>query len=379
MNENEKIRVLQVVPNMQAGGLETLIMNLYRHIDRNKVQFDFIVHYSKPNFYDEEIKKNSGRIYYLSFRDDGNILKYIRDLYKIFKENRYVIVHSHMPSLAFVHLGIAKLCGVKIRIVHSHNSSSSKTLKGRVKAVLLKLAPIFANKYFACSQSAGRFLYGKASFHVVNNAIDLKRFVFSTEKRDQIRSEFGVDSNTIVVGHIGRFNVQKNHMFLLDIFAECLKKNENMKLVLVGDGELKKSILEKISELGLKENVILTGVRKNVHFFYSIFDVFVLPSLFEGLPVTGVEAQACGVPSLFSSEITQEVNLLPTTRYLSLKESPQTWADSILEMSKKGHAQNAAEYLQKYDILRESKKLEEWYLENAKNNLSLNNGGLERV
>lgn len=363
MNESAKIRVLQVVPNMQAGGLETLIMNLYRHIDRNKVQFDFIVHYTKANFYDEEIKKYGGRIYYLSFRDDGNILKYIRDLHSIFKEKRYAIIHSHMPSLAFIHLGVAQWCGVKTRIVHSHNSSSSNTLKGRVKAFLLKLAPVFANEYFACSDSAGKYLFGNKQYHVINNAIDLKQFVYSEENRKKIRSELGIDSNAIVVGHIGRFNVQKNHLFLLDVFAEYIKKVEKATLILVGDGELKNSIWKKISELGLAENVILTGVRKDVSDFYCVFDVFVLPSLFEGLPVTGVEAQACGVPCLFSSEITQEANLLPTTDYLPLKKSPQEWAEKILEMSKKKRIQDTANYLQKYDIVREAKKLEEWYLE----------------
>ncbi len=361
-NPEVPIRVLQIVPNMQAGGLENLIMNLYRNIDRSKVQFDFLVHYAKPNFFDEEIVKLGGRIHYLTLRDDGNIFKYICSLRKLFCKNKYSIVHSHMASLAFVHLGIAKLCGVKTRIVHSHNSSSSKTLKGRVKAVLLKLAPIFANEHFACSQSAGHFLYGNSPFHVVNNAIDLNRFVFSAEKRGRIRSELKVSSDTIVVGHIGRFNVQKNHMFLLDIFAECLRKNENMKLVLVGDGELKQAVSDRIKNLGIENFVIQPGVRRDVEDFYSAFDVFVMPSLFEGLPVTGVEAQAAGTPCVFSTEITPEVNLLPSTKFIPLADGPSKWADAIVESSLVHRISDTVKYMSLYNIVEESKKLENIYL-----------------
>lgn len=359
------IRVLQIVPNMQAGGLETLIMNLYRHIDRNAVQFDFLVHYSAPNFYDDEIKKLGGNIHYLSFRDDSNILKYIRDLRNVFLQNKYSIVHSHMASLAFLHLGVAKWCGVNTRIVHSHNSSSSKTLKGRMKAMLLKMAPVFANMYFACSQSAGHFLYGNRPFHVVNNAIDLKKFAYSTEKRCQIREEFGIPRDAIVVGHVGRFNVQKNHVFLLDVFVECLKKSENMRLVLVGDGELNKAIDDKIKRLGIEKYVIRTGVRKDTEYFYSAFDVFVMPSLFEGLPVTGVEAQVSGTPCLFSSEITKEVGLLPVTSFLSLSVGPKEWATKIIDMAKLPRLVDAEKYCSLYDIAHETNELEDWYLVHA--------------
>lgn len=365
MTERTKIRVLQVVPNMQAGGLENGIMNFYRNFNRDNVQYDFVVHYSEPKFYDEEIKKLGGHIYYLSFREDKNIVKYLRDLYTIYKSKKYQIVHSQMASLAFLHLGMAYICNIPIRIVHSHNSSTGNDIKGRIKSFLLKFAPIFANHYFACSNSAGKYLFKKKNFLVINNATSLNRFYFSSEKRAKIRQEFQINSDTLVIGHIGRFNIQKNHLFLLDVFFEVLKKQKNAVLILLGDGELQSEILKKIESLHIEKNVILAGIRKDIECFYSTFDVFCLPSLFEGLPYVGVEAQVCGVPSLFSSEITQEVNLLPTTRYLSLKESPQTWAENILEMSKMKRIQDTREYLQKYDIVCEAKKLEEWYSEHV--------------
>ena len=362
MANESVIRILQIVPNMQAGGLENSIMNYYRNIDRTKIQYDFIVHYKTPHFYDEEIKKLGGHIYYLSFRDDKNIFKYIRDLHSIFKTKKYHIVHSHMASLAFIHLGMAKLCDIPVRIIHSRNSSTGNDLKGVLKSFLLKLAPLFANHFFACGQNAGRFLFKKRDFLVVNNATDLNRFYFSPAKRESIRQELSIKEDTLVIGHIGRFNIQKNHLFLLDVFFDVLKQQQNAVLILLGDGENRDLIEKKIQSLGIDKNVILAGTRKDVERFYCGFDVFCLPSLFEGLPNVGVEAQASGCPCLFSTEVTQEVNLLPTTEYLSLTETQQKWAEKIIEISKKNRLVDTKKYLQKYDITHEAKKMEEWYL-----------------
>lgn len=365
MANESVIRVLQVVPNMQAGGLENSVMNYYRNIDRNKVQYDFIVHYKTPKFYDDEIKKMGGHIYYLSFRDDKNIFKYIKDLYSIYKTKKYSIVHSHMASLAFIHLGMAKLCGIPIRIIHSRNASTGNDLKGFIKSLLLKLAPLFANRFFACGQNAGKFLFRNHDFLVVNNAADLGRFYFSPTKRTSVRQEFSIKDDSLVIGHIGRFNIQKNHLFLLDVFFEVLKLQQNAVLVLLGEGENRDQIVKKIQSLGIDKNVILAGVRKDVDRFYCGFDMFCLPSFFEGLPNVGVEAQASGCPCLFSTEVTQEVNLLPTTEYLSLNETPQKWAEKIIEMSKINRILETKKYMLKYDISHEAKKMEEWYLQSC--------------
>lgn len=369
MTDKSVIRILQVVPNMQAGGLENSIMNYYRNIDRNKIQYDFIVHYKTPNFYDDEIKKLGGNIYYLSFREDKNIFKYLKDLYAIYKTKKYHIIHSHMASLAFIHLGMAKLCNIPIRIIHSRNSSTGNDLKGILKSFLLKLAPLFANCFFACGQNAGKFLFNNHDFLVINNATDLERFYFSPSKRNSIRQEFSIKEDTIVIGHIGRFNIQKNHLFLLDVFFEVLKMKKNAVLMLLGDGENRDQIIKKMQSLGIDKQVVLAGVRKDVDSFYCGFDVFCLPSLFEGLPNVGIEAQASGCPCIFSTEVTQEVNLLPTTKYLPLNETPQMWAKKIIEISQKERLVDTKKYLQNYDITHEAKKMEEWYL-NALQNIN---------
>ena len=253
---SKPIRVLQVVPNMQAGGLETLIMNLYRNIDRSKVQFDFLVHYKGKFFYDDEIRKLGGKIYHLSVRDDNNFYKYLNDLNNFFKiHTEYKAVHGHMMSTAVFYMYYAKKYGVKLRIIHSHNSDTVPGLKGIVKYRLAKIAPMFANEYMACGIKAGRYLYGNKKFDVLNNGIDLSKFKFDSQIRNEYRRKLGLE-NKFVIGHIGRFNIQKNHEFLIQVFNEIQKLNENSVLLLIGDGELKAKVQEQVSVMNLTKKVI---------------------------------------------------------------------------------------------------------------------------
>lgn len=358
------IRVLHIIPDLRAAGVETFILNMYRHIDRNKVQFDFLVHYKTRAFYDDTVEQLGGRIYRIPVREDLSFPQYLMALNKFFKAHKeYKIIHGHMDSFGFFYSMVAKLNGVKIRISHSHVAATEPTLKGFLKTLLNRFWRFSVSHYFACSMKAGNYMYGKNSkFTVINNAVDLSRFSYNEEFGSNVKHELGIE-NKFIVGHIGRFEPQKNHLFLLKIFKEILKKNANSVLVLVSTGGLYEKIQNDAKVMGIFDKVLFLGVRKDTERLYQAFDIFVMPSLFEGLPVTGVEAQACGVPCLFSSEITQEVNLLPTTEYLPLKKSPQEWAEKILEMSKKKRIQDTANYLQKYDIVREAKKLEEWYLE----------------
>ena len=234
---SKPVRVLQVVPNMQAGGLETLIMNLYRNIDRSKIQFDFLVHYKGKYFYDDEIKKLGGRIYHLSVRDDNNFLKYLNDLDHFFKTHReYKVVHGHMMSTAIFYMYYAKKYGVKIRIIHSHNSDTVPRLKGMVKYRLARLAPMVANNYFACGKTAGKYLYGdNRKFTILNNGIDLQKFKYNSQIRHEYRDNLGLNGK-YVIGHIGRFNIQKNHKFLIKVFYDFQKEVPNSVLLLIGDG-----------------------------------------------------------------------------------------------------------------------------------------------
>ncbi len=357
------VRVLQVVPNMQAGGIETLIMNLYRNVDRSKIQFDFLVHYKGDFFYDDEIRKLGGKIYHLSVRNDNNFPKYIRDLNNFFKNHpEYKAVHGHMVSTAVFYMYFAKKYGVKLRIVHSHNTDTVNGLKGIVKAKLARLAPLFANQYFACGEAAGRYLYGNKSFTVFNNGIDLDKFKFDSEIRKKYRKELGLE-NKFVVGHIGRFNMQKNHQFLIRTFNEIQKKKPNSTLLLIGAGELKHEVKNQVKNFGLESKVKFLGTRKDTNNLYQAMDFFLLPSLFEGFPVVAVEAQDSGLPILASNSITKEIDLTPNVKFESLKESPEKWAEYLLKWKfpkRKSHVtelQNAG-----FDIKKEAQDLTAFYI-----------------
>ena len=358
------IRVLQVVPNMQAGGIETLIMNLYRNIDRSKIQFDFLVHYKGKFFYDDEIRKLGGKIYHLSVRDDNNLPKYIRDLNNFFRNHpEYKAVHGHMVSTAVFYMSFAKKYGVKLRIVHSHNTNTVSGLKGLVKSKLAKLAPLFANQYFACGEAAGKYLYGNNKFTIFNNGIDLEKFRYNPSVREEYRNKLGL-KNKFVVGHIGRFNMQKNHKFIIKVFNEIQKLEPNSILLLIGDGELKNTVEKYVNELGLKSKVKFMGVRKDISNLYQAMDIFILPSLFEGLPVVAVEAQDSGLPIVASDNITKEIGLTSVVNFESLNKSPSVWAHKILEVNKKldFRKSNQTELkIKGYDIKSEAKSLSKFY------------------
>ena len=210
---SEPIRVLHVLQRMELAGVQTLLMNVYRKIDRTKVQFDFLVHYTEPQFFDKEIKELGGRIYRLSIREDYNLFKYYLDLNIFFKEHtEYQIVHGHMHSLGAIYLHIAKKCGVKVRIAHSHTNSTQKDVKRLLKVIMNHLYSLEATDLFACSQSAGKYMFGSKKFRVINNAIITDIFLFSAEKRKQKRKELGI-ADEFVIGCIGRFEDKSQSNF----------------------------------------------------------------------------------------------------------------------------------------------------------------------
>lgn len=328
----DPIRILHVVPNMNNGGIENLIMNLYRNIDRSLVQFDFLVHYKKRCFFDDEIEKLGGKIYRFSVCEDYNLIKYKRHVSSFFREHpEYKVVHGHMASLAYFYLGAAKKNGVKIRIVHSHGTSHLKNLKGYIKYVLFKGAKKNANVYYACSTEAGKYLFGNKKFEFIPNAIDLEKYDYNEEIRKQTRNQLKIKKNTLVLINVARFNLQKNHIYLIEIFKELKKLNNDSILLLAGDGETRNDIESKIKEYNLEDSVYLLGVRSDVDKLYQASDIFILPSLFEGLPVTGVEAQASKIKCFFSSEITREVIISENTHFISINEKPSVWAKEIVK------------------------------------------------
>ncbi|MCM1508606.1 MAG: glycosyltransferase [Ruminococcus flavefaciens] len=315
--------------------MENYVMNLYRQMDRQQIQFDFIVHHKKKGLYEDEIKAMGGKVYHFSALDDKNIFKYINELNVFFtKHNEYKIIHGHLSSLAFFYFGVAKKHGVQWRIAHSHGAGFLHTPKGFAKYLMFRTTKWNANVRLACSSEAGKYLYGKNSFKVVPNGIDCSRFSYNAQIREQIRSELGLIDN-YVIGHIGRFNLQKNHCYLLKIFKSFLKDFPNAKLLLLGEGELWDKIQKQADEMKIADNIIFAGVHKDCEKYYQAMDVFVLPSLFEGLPVTGIEAQYAGLPCLFSDAISKEVEISENVHFLGIDDDNiKDWCNALADIKK---------------------------------------------
>lgn len=363
---SEPIRVLQVVTYMGRGGLETMLMNYYRNIDRDKVQFDFLTHRDERWDYDDEIESLGGKIYHLPKLNPFS-KSYLNDLDKFFKEHKeYQIVHCHQDCLSGVVLKVAKKNGVKFTIAHSHNANQDKNLKYLIKVFEKSKIPKYADKLFACGDEAGRWMFNTDNFEVLNNAIDTDLYTYNKEKADKVKKEFSIE-NKFVVGHVGRFNPQKNHEFLIDVFNEIQKVKEDSVLMLVGDGDLRPEIEQKVQDLGLSDKVIFTGVRSDVNDLMQGMDVFLFPSLYEGLGIVLIEAQAAGLKCVISDTIPKDGVLTKDVTSISLNQSPAVWANEILKYQEYKRANNK-EIIKKanYDIKNNAKTLEQFYIENAR-------------
>lgn len=363
------IRVLQIIGIVCGGGVEAVIMNYYRHIDRTKIQFDFVVDGYEKTILDDEIASLGGRVYHIEpYRK--NIFRYMKQIYDIVHNGHYNIVHSNMNTLSLFSLFPAWLAGAHQRILHNHSTAvRSEGMRSVMKTILRPFAPLFANRYAACSRLAGDWMYGKKMMAsgrvtIINNAIDLDDYAFSPEIRQQYRKELNIPESAFVIGHVGRFMYQKNHAFLIEVFKEVVKRKHNAILLLIGDGELRLAIEEKVQKYHLSDKVRFLGLRKDVKDIYNCMDVFVLPSWYEGLPVVSIEAEANGVYCLFSDHVTAECKLTNYVRFLRLTDSSAVWANAILSI-KSTRNPFASEEIRKagFDINETSKRLFEWYCE----------------
>ena len=355
------IRILHVVSELNQGGIENFIMNIYRSIDKNKVQFDFIVHHTAKGVFEDEIELLGGKVFHFSFLDDKNYFKYKRDLKKFFKENdEYNIIHGHLASLGFIYLKYAKKAGIKNRIAHSHGTATPKSLKGFIKSITFKYFGKYSTIRFACSTEAGKYMFNtNDDFTFIPNAIDFNRFKYNIDVRNNIRKKYKIDNNC-VIGHVGRFTIEKNHAFILEILSEIKKTNENIKLLLVGDGPLRNTIQMKVEELGLTENVIFTGNIKNVQDMYNAMDLFILPSLFEGLPVTGIESQVSGLPSIFSNNVTREVKISSLADFLEIDDY-KVWAEKLINTKINKNREESVITNNNFDVSNLANYLEKYY------------------
>lgn len=375
MRDDEPVRVAQIMGKWVGGGVESVVMNYYRYIDRTKIQFDFICDDDSTNIPYEEIEKLGGKV--ILIPPYQKVFKYHNKLKKILKEGHYKIVHSHINTLSVFSLFAAKCAGVPVRIAHSHSTTNKKEKKKNLlKQLLRPFSKLFATDYMCCSELAGRWLFGdkeydKGNVYLLNNAIDLDKFKYNEILRKKKRKELGIKDDTLVIGHIGRFVAQKNHDYLIDIFNEIHKKNNNSVLLLAGQGPLMEEIKNKAKELNLDDSVKLLGQRNDANELYQAFDVFLLPSLYEGLPVVGVEAQAAGLLCYLSDDMTKETKVLDITKFMSLNNTPEEWADNILDDVKKYKRIDVSKEMtaKNFNIKEEVKRLEKYYL-----NL-YNNGG----
>ncbi|MZQ83646.1 glycosyltransferase [Paenibacillus sp. 5J-6] len=362
------VRVLHAVVNMNRGGAEVLIMNLYRNIDRTMIQFDFLT--CKEGEFDAEIIEMGGRIHRIPYVSDVGHFAYINALNKFFLDHsEYKIVHSHMDKMSGFVLRSAKRAGVPVRIAHSHSTNNEGSfLKRMYKMYAGKSIISNATHLLACSKNAAKWLFKKEAdkADILKNGIECEKFLFSSEVREQVREELNLQTEDVVVGHVGRFCHPKNHTFLLDIFYEFSKLIPNSVLVLAGDGPLRSDIEMKVKKLNLENRVKLLGVRNDINRLLQAYDVFVFPSIYEGLPVTLIEAQGAGLPCVISDVVTKEVDLgVHLIEYSSLFDQA-IWVEKIRDIAARNrHRETSASILfQKgYDIRHSAKWTQEFYLQ----------------
>lgn len=331
------IRVLQIMDNLNEGGIQAFVMNCYRNIDRQRVQFDFLVFKPGQQLYEEEIVDLGGIVYKCAGRREG-IKKCHNDIKKFFINHKYDVVHYHASSLSFIApIYYAKKNGVRTRIIHCHSSSF---IGNKIHILLHKIHRMqiasYANIYLSCSSEATKWMFGgtevESKVKILINGISIDKYKCLEDVRNQYRERLEL-KDCFVMGHVGRFSEVKNHKFLIDVFREVKKNINNAKLLLVGDGELRNSIENLTLEYQLDKDVIFLGRRNDIPSLLMSMDVFVLPSKYEGFPVVAVEAQASGLPVVMSDSITKDVAINDNVVRVSLGSSPKEWAIYILKFS----------------------------------------------
>lgn len=363
----KKIKILHLVPGLDAGGISVLLLNYYKKMDRNKIQFDFAIFHERLGMTGKEFEKMGSKIYILP-QKKVDFKGYIGTLRKILEENNYEIVHAHQNYQSFIPLKIAKDMGVRVRIAHSHTTLAMPGIKQKIYYMIGKIGnKIYATDKFACGIEAGKFLYGnkeyrKGNVFILNNAIDIKKYVYNENTRQKKREELGID-DSFVIGNIGRLSAEKNQKFAIDVLAELCKVEPTAKLLIVGNGELEKDLKEYAKQSGVIEKTIFLGRRSDVCELLQAFDVFILPSLIEGLPIVGVEAISASIPCLFADCITKELKLRENIEYIK-GYNPKEWCSKILFYQNFIRKENSKDVMMRlYDINTNARNLEDKYIE----------------
>lgn len=359
-------RILHVVGRMNRGGAETLIMEWYRHIDRTQYQFDFVVHHADFGDYDDEIRALGGNIYVLPAPKPYQFYSYQKAWAHFFSVHPYDIVHGHMDSTAAFYLKEAQKAGTTMRIAHSHSTHADMGWKTWATNITHRNIKKYATVIAGCSEEACQWIVGKNTMgmhHVFTNGVDSDRFAFSQEKREDIRQSLGISPSMRVYGHVGRFDDVKNHTFLLDTFQQMYQNDQNARLLLIGEGPLRREMENKAQSLGLSDVIFFLGMQERVDYFLSAMDVFLLPSLYEGVPVSLIEAQASSLPCFVSTNVPHDVNILGTISFLPLDIGAEAWAHEIQEKTTTWERKNNASLIREkgYDIMTSTQQLQALY------------------
>lgn len=366
------IRVLHVLHSMNRGGTENALMNYYRNINREKVQFDFLLTNSEKGQFEDEIARLGGRIFKVPLITMSNPFPYLKAVKQFLKEHsEYHIVHSHTSSKSVFPLWVAKQCGVPVRCCHSHSSMAEKGLTGWVRKALMPFLKVTATDFLSCGNQAAVYLYGQkyvdeGKVNVFKNVIETQKYRFDEGTRKEYRSKLGIEDDVILLGHTARFDPVKNHPFDVEILAELLKKGVKAKLLMVGDNIASgiEDVNQKISELRVEDDVIFTGVVDNVYDYEQAMDVFLLPSFNEGLPLSIIEAQVSGLPCFTSKDrVSSECSVTDLVHYLPLEVGAKPWADEILNACMQERCDRWDDVVGAgYDAKTSAKELQEFYI-----------------
>lgn len=353
-----KIKIAHVLGGMNTGGAETFIMNVFRNIDHNVVEFHFIISNYKVQAYEEEIIKMGGVIHRVP-RMKPNIFKHASELYKLMRKEDFDVIHRHSSSsIVYIDLLLAMLCRIPIRILHSHNTNTENSFFHR----LFRVFSFSATHRIACSYEAGQWMYAHKNFEVIKNGIDLEKFVFNQQMREKMRLEYDL-KDKYIIGIVGRMSEQKNPLFIVDVFSELKKINEKAFLVWCGEGELRQDIERRIKEYDLERDVNLVGAVSNVNEYMQMFDVLLFPSLWEGLPLVLIEAQTSSLQCFISESISQEAMITDLIHKISLRENAKLWALEINKYKNEKRVNRSKEIRDKgYDIKDTVKHLLKIYL-----------------
>lgn len=370
------ISILQKTATLGPGGIQNFLINVQSHINIDKVQFDYFLNTLEPNFYTNQALDLGSKIYGRQY-NTGNPIKKIWTRYSLFyktiKKYNYSIVHIdetlEMTALSVI---VSKLAGVKVIIAHSHNDHSTDKLSFFEKKLLHPLCRIIisrlATDYFACSKMAGKWMFSKEinnsnKIIIINNGIESEKYKYNESIRNKIRTQLNLE-DYFVIGHIGRFFYQKNHKFILDVFSEILKEEPNSKLILIGEGELKSKMECYAKEIGIYNNIIFYGLCNKVNEILQSFDAFIFPSIYEGLGIVAIEAQASSLKTFCAETIPKEVDITPYCHYISLSAGAKIWAKEILKNSKSYTREDTIPLIQKakFDISYVAKMLEDFYI-----------------